>query len=712
MPWLLLAYAAFSLRAYLGPGLPIFWDAHSHLARSWFVSEALRAGEFPGWSNAWYGGYPALEFYSPFYYWCSGALAALSGDVIETTKVLLYVGQLAAVMGFQLFLRRLGLTVPIATVGALLLLKSSLLRWIIGTVGNYPTLMLVLILPFLLAYFLRSADALRQGKEGAAPRFLAGNALFLAGMGASHLTNTTAQLPALLAFELVWLWVSRYSFADWKRAVTLLAYGLALAGVLQVFIVVPMLRDVRGVSLWLLASDPPLRSLSLDPLLTLLGLGHYDFSYVFVMGSGATLFFCAVGMSLFSLSERGRRYRAIAAGFAVAVICIPLLGDRSATSAFVFQLALCAGAIQVLATLASRWLPRGEHVVIAATLVAAIVWPGAVADQPVPRYVRDKAFRLYSLIPETPTRSRTFDLTPNSVSVDGYYGWSSFSPAISKRAIPFGGFPQASSLDTNVLMALSSVWVREFRAHKGLQKWSDVALDIFFMADVQFLIDRPNRKLQRLPHASPAIFSERLEPVPAPAARPGGTATTLLARLQQAWAGDEEGRTLFRDSSLRPAKRAWDADDWKLFTPIVEAMGIDRKHATADKLFTEHEPIPAPTAPVIGGGLNATWFAVLQHEESLQHARIVAKASKPGYVRISYSYAPRLRVTLDGNPATIVPDALGGAFIMPFPAGSHSVEIRPPSANLRIGLAATCLLLGAALFVLVLLRREKASLGT
>ena len=30
--------------------------------------ESLRAGEFPSWSFAWYGGYPLLEFYAPLYY--------------------------------------------------------------------------------------------------------------------------------------------------------------------------------------------------------------------------------------------------------------------------------------------------------------------------------------------------------------------------------------------------------------------------------------------------------------------------------------------------------------------------------------------------------------------------------------------------------------------------------------------------------------------
>ncbi|MEE9606576.1 MAG: hypothetical protein V3U03_02475, partial [Myxococcota bacterium] len=44
VPLTLALYSGFALRDFLGEGLPIFFDAHSHLARSWFTARAFAAG--------------------------------------------------------------------------------------------------------------------------------------------------------------------------------------------------------------------------------------------------------------------------------------------------------------------------------------------------------------------------------------------------------------------------------------------------------------------------------------------------------------------------------------------------------------------------------------------------------------------------------------------------------------------------------------------
>ena len=65
---LIFVYAAYLFSYFLGEGLPIFFDAHSHLTRNWFSAEAFARGQFPDWSFSWYGGYRFGEYYGSLYY--------------------------------------------------------------------------------------------------------------------------------------------------------------------------------------------------------------------------------------------------------------------------------------------------------------------------------------------------------------------------------------------------------------------------------------------------------------------------------------------------------------------------------------------------------------------------------------------------------------------------------------------------------------------
>jgi hypothetical protein len=104
-------------------------------------------------------------------------------------------------------------------------------------------------------------------------------------------------------------------------------------------------------------------------------------------------------------------------------------------------------------------------------------------------------------------------------------------------------------------------------------------------------------------------------------------------------------------------------------------------------------------------------FAVLGHLEEPTRARIVARASQSGYVRISYARDPDLAVLLDGEPAATTADALGGAVALAFPAGTHTIEVQAPAATLQTRCLWLCLLLVLALVaVLVSDRRATRSL--
>ena len=720
-PWLLCGFTIFILRSWLGPGLPIFFDAHSHLARSWMVSEALRAGAFPAWTNAWYGGYPLLEFHSPLYYYTAGALTLMVGDVVLATKLLNFGAQLGIVLGFYSLLRQLGQRAAVAAVGSALLLKSSLVSWLVGTVGNYPSLVVAMILPLLLRRFLCRAGS-QDEERGGGYGLAVGQGLLWAAMMAGHLSNSVAQVAPLLAFQLSWLWESHRSLRAAGTLSLYLAGALVLATLLQAFNIVPMLSRLDGTSLLLLRFDPPLRNLDFVPLLTLAGLRPHSLDYSYAHSTGLLFSAVAVGMSLFSLGGRGRRWRPLSFGLGTALISIPLVGDRTAISAVFFGLALCGAALHEVTEIAHRWRPAAGNGLIAVAALAVLAWPGAVSKYPVPRFQPADALDVYAQIPDSATQSRTFDLTRSGISADGFYGWSSFSPAVSGRSIPFGAFPQASSLDINVLMALASIWVEDNRRGGG---WSELSLDAFFLAHVEFLIDRApgeapsdppapahrsnrlSRQLHQLEEASPVLFSERLSPLPPkwtgpPAAR-ASSLSPLLSRLLEVWTADGFKRDRVRDSALRPVSRTRGRRDWTLLAPVVEAMGIDRRRAVADQLFSAHggSRKAAPALPRVD-------FELLEHSEGPVLARLVVRASRSGHLRVSYSYDRDLRVTLDGSPVPILPDALGGAFLMDLPRGNHSVEIRPPDPTFRAGLAIACGLAWIALLPTALSRRRRS----
>jgi hypothetical protein len=118
--------------------------------------------------------------------------------------------------------------------------------------------------------------------------------------------------------------------------------------------------------------------------------------------------------------------------------------------------------------------------------------------------------------------------------------------------------------------------------------------------------------------------------------------------------------------------------DWKSFVLLLRAMELDRTEARAARIFVDK--LLPPGEPPPGGPVE---FAVLSHLEEPTRAQIVARSSQSGYVRISYAHDPDLTVSLDGELAETTAESLGGAITLAFPAGTHSIEVRAPTAILQ-----------------------------
>jgi len=716
--------AAWELAPFLAEGLPLRFDAHAHLARSWFAARGLAAGVIPGWANDWYGGFRLFEFYSPGYYLLSGTLGILLSDVIEATKWTLWVGQILAVVGFYLFLRRLfGNSLP-AFFGAVLLLSGAQMRMALGVLGNHPSVLLFALLPLLLWHFVRCSEGWesesKPARRRAWLRLAAGQGLLLGAMGAAHLSNTFLLLPGILVFETLWLWPPRAQAAvRGEIGLTLAASLLIMTGLLCPLLL-PALADLELVSLSLDAGSAFAR-IDLDAALTLAGLRDHSFERIFVRSHAWPWMIAGCGAGLLSLlpipqasPAWQRTTRALLGGLLACFATVVLVDLRASLGAAFFLFALCVAALGPLTQLASRaGLPRAETWLPLAGIAFSLLWPEN-RHTPLPDYAPRDTFARYASLPATPLGGRTFDVSRSSISLDGFYGESSFSPYFSGRSIPFGGYPQASPLATNLSMALAGLWVDELLHPEPGAALSNEALDLLYLLHVEFLVDRDADDLlgrlearpgaavhtgpgiMRLQEASPALFSPRLQLPPARLLEHREASPRLMGIVEQQWAKAPLGTHRFPslDALYRTAQRP--GQDSAL-VELLRSMEIDRSRQTCSRIFTDRLLDPAAPPPS-----TAPEFEVLRHREEWSHVEIVARSATPGYLRLAYSDDPALRIELDGRPVAKAPDALTGAIVVAFPAGRHSLVLIPPrrSSAQRFALP-VAVLAGASLFALI-----------
>lgn len=680
-------YASWALRHFLQDGLPLDFDAHSHLARAGFVERAFAAGEYPAWANDWYGGYRLLEFYSPAWHWLAAATGLALGDLILAVKLLVWAAQVFSVVLLFSFVKRITGRTLSAVLAALLLVHSAERAMVFGVVGNYPSTLVYLIIPALLLFVWKCSDG-----RIAPRRLLVGQALLVGTMLAAHFANAILVLPAILAFGFTRIVQTTHGPRAQTKAIVALGGSLMAAMAVAAFAFVPSLLHLDRASLALDLATLTVERVSLEPLLLAAGIVSDYFTHLFVRDHGTFWFAIGVAAGLASLSRAYRKWLPLFVGLCVNLATVVLVNERAAIGLAFFLYPLCAVAFDEV----SRWAEarglRGSRFVIhAAGLTVAIAFG---SDLPPPRYMPMSNFDVYRSIPDSATRSRTFDVSPTTISFDGFYGSSSFSPHLSGRAVPFGGYPQGASPATQVRLALASMLVEELSdLHPRI---SEDALDVLYLEHVQFLVDRGSSPvtsrlmlardlgeqlepgLLRLRFASPALFAAELAPLPDSALDAGARdrPPRLLGVLEQTWQKDQLGWA--RSRSLDPLFRTSDKQDWKELLPLLRDMELNRADARAARIFVD-ELLP-PTEPSSRGRAE---FAVLSHVEESTVSRIVARASEAGYVRISYAHDPGLAVSLDGESVETTPDSLGGAITLAFPAGTHTIEVHAPAATMQ-----------------------------
>ncbi len=115
------------------------------------------------------------------------------------------------------------------------------------------------------------------------------------------------------------------------------------------------------------------------------------------------------------------------------------------------------------------------------------------------------------------------------------------------------------------------------------------------------------------------------------------------------------------------------------FAPLAREMSIDRENGVAAFI-----PILAGEGPSENHSLSGSvpMVIVRNHFMASQYVRMEYELSSPGYLQLSYSYYPYLRVLIDGNEIETFPTAFGLIGLQSY-AGVHTLEIIPYLSPLR-----------------------------
>ncbi|MGE0384300.1 MAG: 6-pyruvoyl-tetrahydropterin synthase-related protein [Gammaproteobacteria bacterium] len=672
--------AALATRYYLNFGSVFMGDATMHVATSGTVAAHLRQGTAPLWSNAWYGGYPMLEFYAPLYFYVTGVLTALSGDVHLATKLVLWLAHVASVLSMYLFLRAALQRRAHALVGALgyglafhhmhiILYRGDLHMSLVYAI--YP-------LPFL------HLERYLNGRTTPRAAFLATAFTATALIIAHH----AYAFFGLVFFGVYLLVRTRAAAAGAAAARTVALFGLALAGatLASAFLLVPVLidqADVRGM--------PGLPFEILVPTLPRPGMLVAMLNWS-VIGNRVNIGY--LGLSIAALAVAGSVHAVRArrpAGMALlAAGLYALLTLRGGVQYNVknmnFVVFYCAALAGFAPAALEAWWNRRRGAVpgepgrarLALALCALIALDlGPSTFQDVYREGDEFKQSMYARIRARDPAYKTIERqliqyepgTDQRRSFDPHMLGTVMSDE--PLATPFGWVHEAAGRVFGYNAEMAKQLHRELHA----DRISERSLQGLYLMGVKFLTFRDrsryyspplpyspdytlDRGLLELRHASPLIAAPRLVTA---GDVPGYDPSNVI-----------ETRRYFDDATF-----AYDNDGYdRLVAPLLDAMRIDRHTGIAAAIpVVDH---PGARAGV-GGALS---LRVDAFSAGLERIRIRYTSGAPAFAQLAYAYFPYLDVRVDGRPVEFWRSAMG-QLVMDLPAGAHEITVRGRASPVR-----------------------------
>lgn len=697
---LLAAGTAVSCHVFVHRGHPLTVDAWPHLSRTKMVYEALRDGHSPFWSFMFYSGYPALRFYSPLFYFAGGVLAlAARGDVLLALRILLVLLQVLSVCAMFALVWRLTRDLQAAALASLV---YALVPWradMVGGYAHYPQALVFVLLPLSFLFLDRllarraSCDALLLG-------------LTVALSLLSHIIYAGAMIVFLCFVFLLDL--RRPNPGDTRGVVAQLLVSALAALALSAFFLIPFLAEYRSHAFpphALTYPGPDLRAvLGFRSALQDRYGGYLGFSVLALL----LLAMVTVGF------KGGRRYTlSVALCIVISVLYVfvlPLLGAFGSTLTlnlpperflvfFLFFAALLIGSAWPDWKASVKLL--GRFPLLAFVALVELIALDCTGGNLLRYYYPEQQFLatrpgIYSLIIGQ-EHSKTLDLTVLGDKIDDYMRTESY-PGI---GFMFGDLPTP----------LGPVY-RQFAPRSMLYCYPWVNAIAADLGDATSpVVAARTKKALALLGVSHVLMSPKLRGPP-----PAGDSSSPALLMKEGLRWDDRfvvsgerpqlvfGATGFgmvlASSRIRPmpAERVEQqrtlriAGDWQALLDSI---------AVSDTL-AELPYIPVTCRDRADSLPGSPGLKVLATSIRNQGVTVRLTAEHECFLRLSVSYYPELRVTVDGNVARFG-ETKDHFVYLRCPEGRHTVRVTAPLTPIRrwtlavSALAAVLLILGLVL---------------
>lgn len=682
-------------RCYLAPGEVFMGDSEAHTIRCWVVAESLRKFQPPVWSNYWYGGYPPLAYYAPLFFWITGSLALLFGDVHLAVKLVLWTSHVASMFAMFWFLREATGRVRPAVLGAFAY-GLAFHRLHIILYGGDLNLSLIFVLYPLLFFLIE-----RFVRTRARPRTtflwftLTMAALILTHHGYGFFGSVLVGL-----YLLVRLALTPMAFTERARVLAFFGAAVVAAGAVSTFSLAPYVLDahlVRGMK------EAPFEILIPNwriPILLYRRFFHSPIYYMFhwtLVGDAGNIGYVGLSIGLFALVAIPfvvkRRMESGIALLACALTSLFMMRNFidfniKNTNFFVFFLAALAGfSVLPLESLALKLsllrkigrLPERLTVILLGILILDL---GPTTFHSVYREDYDFKERMYERIRSIDgnhkvVERRVLRYVPGP-DQEKYYepGNLGVANAHSRIFTPLGRFHEGAAIS----FGYNAEMVKNLQRDLHQDGISELSLTGLYLMGVKYVTFRSRYR----------YYTPALAPSPHYGLEDGlltlNRASPLILSRHVITAGEVEG---YDTKNIIEARQYFDPETYdhgderyrKIVVPLIERMGVDRERGVADVLIVhqEEKDIRLLTEPGDAGEQGVAGEGTLEVEvrtfsADLDSVVVGYRSNMEAVGQLSYSYFPYLVVDVDGRPTRFFRSAMS-YILVPLPAGEHVVTI-------------------------------------
>lgn len=665
-------------RFYIAPGSLSLGDSSLHAYRAWGAAKSLSSGKMPFWSFYNYCGYPFLQFYGPFFYIIAAVTDFIVGDIQWSVKIWLFLFHAGSVLPVYFWARTIGAKRE----GALLAGTAYVMTFHHTHTVLWTGALQMSAVFFFFPILLLGVEKMLTARSKIWP---VTTSLVVALLILSH------QGYAVYALQLVFVYTMlRWALPGANRTgprqvlTSLLSLG---AGVLICSdFLWTILFQKSGVYY---PSELPIIRPALPTLEFLRKIiiwrnmwSGWTSSYMGI----SFLAFAAIGAYLSWKRARTSSFneisRAATLTGALALICAAS-GGRLSNLALPFLAVLVAGTVEI-----TRSHSAAKLVTILLALLLIDLLPTTVQSpyRSHTRFVSEGMEKVSDVI--SPHRA-IYGYTSSTGT--HFFNWA--DGRLTDIIIPTGFFPQGAPRSFNSLTAMIDGLNQADKALSEEMKdflymW-DVAVLLTYTRDAFVSPDIPGFRnvkdpvpMALLKNRSPLIFSESI------GVAPNDSITTLQEReLLQGFEEDDPPRRAYLEKMCEWTKRMRIERDLNRSGVIFisneyskrEDSPKDSHKASENNILTwiEQENSNSPeNGYSLAHSSSEKSVEVIDYKVEMYKASIRYRCEKNGFLRLSFSWYPSLKVLVDG--VEMIPArSLFGAIVIPAQAGEHTIDLIP-----------------------------------